>query len=109
MPLLTDVASHRIQYLVDATKRLPRAGNISIPGNSSAKYTFSIGSDDGSMLYIDGALVINNTGATLYSLTSRVESIVFTMAHHDCHPKQAFGLREEELSHVCSRRSWHCQ
>ena len=35
-----------------------------MPGTASATYTFSIGSDDGSQLYIDGALLINNTGMT---------------------------------------------
>ena len=38
------------------------AGNISIPGNAAATFTFTLGSDDGSMLYINGALVVNNTG-----------------------------------------------
>ncbi len=40
------------------------AGNISIPGNASASYTFSLQSDDGSMLYIDGMLLVNNTGTS---------------------------------------------
>ena len=38
------------------------AGNISIPGSASASYTFTLQSDDGAMLYIDGVLLINNTG-----------------------------------------------
>ena len=41
------------------------SGYMSIPGNSSANFTFTLASDDGSMLYIDGALVVNNTGAGL--------------------------------------------
>ena len=33
-----------------------------MPGNASASYTFTLQSDDGAMLYIDGVLLINNTG-----------------------------------------------
>ena len=39
------------------------AGNIAVPGNKSANYTFFMDSDDGSQLYIDGQLLINHAGA----------------------------------------------
>ena len=45
------------------------AGSISLPGNGSKalNYTFSMDSDDGSQLYINGLLVINDAGAAVSS------------------------------------------
>ena len=37
------------------------AGYVTVPVN--ATYTFSMAADDGAVLYIDGNLLINNTGA----------------------------------------------
>ena len=40
------------------------AGLLSVPfGPSSVTYTFLLASDDGSQLYIDGKLVVDNGGA----------------------------------------------
>ena len=33
-----------------------------MPGNTNVSYTFTLQSDDGAMLFIDGVLLINNTG-----------------------------------------------
>ncbi len=41
----------------------PAAGSINIPGNKSANYTFTMDSDDGSLLYIDGEQIISDPGA----------------------------------------------
>ena len=38
------------------------AGDISITGSAAANYTFSMDSDDGSVLFIDGTRLINHTG-----------------------------------------------
>jgi hypothetical protein len=38
------------------------AGNLTVPG-SALPYTFSLGSDDGGMLYINDALIADNSGA----------------------------------------------
>ena len=65
------------------------AGNISVPGTANATYTFTLGSDDGSMLYIDGALVVNNTGTVSWSFRLRSSTHVpYTMAAL-AHPLQA--------------------
>ena len=43
---------------------LPCAGLLSVPSASaSTTYIFTLASDDGSQLYIDGALVVDNGGA----------------------------------------------
>jgi len=48
------------------------AGYIAVPSNVSANYTFSMDSDDGSQLYIDGQQLINHAGAhAMTSLHSR--------------------------------------
>ena len=44
---------------------LAHAGNIVIPGSEPANYTFSIDSDDGSLLYIDRELLVSHRGALL--------------------------------------------
>ncbi len=47
---------------------LSPAGSIRIPGSSSSQasnYTFSMDSDDGSQLYIDGVLVIDDAGTAV--------------------------------------------
>jgi len=38
------------------------AGFINLPGNKSQNYTFSIDSDDDSLLFADGKQVISDTG-----------------------------------------------
>ena len=48
-----------------------RTGNISIPGSSSANVTFSMDSDDGTLLYIDNQLLINHTGVVSTLLVLR--------------------------------------
>lgn len=49
------------QRLRDANYFMRFAGDISIPTNGN--YTFYLNSDDGSMLWLDGNLIVNNDGA----------------------------------------------
>ena len=43
--------------------RLPMlAGSINLPGNKTQNYTFSMDSDDDSLLYMDGKQVVSDTG-----------------------------------------------
>ena len=41
------------------------AGYITMPGTSATEWTFQLSSDDGSYLYIDGAVLIANGGKPL--------------------------------------------
>ena len=47
---------------------LPIAGFIHLPGNESTAYTFSLESDDGSVLIIDGKKVTADSGASLIAM-----------------------------------------
>ena len=39
------------------------AGNVTVPATVNTNYTFSMDSDDGAQLYIDGQLLIDKGGA----------------------------------------------
>jgi hypothetical protein len=56
------VADHAAYQHQQPTVDCDNAGNISIPGNATSNYTFSMDSDDGSVLFIDGVSLINHTG-----------------------------------------------
>ncbi len=47
---------------------LPIAGFIDLPGNESTAYTFSLESDDGSLVFIDGMKVAADPGARVPAL-----------------------------------------
>jgi len=47
------------------------SGWITLPGTAPGNYTFQLTSDDGSQLYLDNALVVNNNGALPHALALR--------------------------------------
>ena len=63
---------------------MPRAGNITVPGSSLQSYKFYMDSDDGAQLYIDGRLLINHTG---WSLFSPLSVDLLTLSVHVRSPK----------------------
>ena len=46
------------------------AGFIMMPGSAATEWTFQLGSDDGSYLYIDGNVVVANGGVLLRTATT---------------------------------------
>ncbi len=53
-------------------------GNLTIP--STGSWTFTLGSDDGTLLYINGALVVNNDGA--HSFQNRTGTVTLSAGVH---------------------------
>ena len=53
------------------------AGILTLPGTSSATYTFVLDSDDGSQLYIDNNLLIDDDGVVS---SGRSESVLEVLA-----------------------------
>jgi len=43
------------------------AGNVTVPATANTNYTFSMDSDDGAQLYINGQLLIDKGGALWFA------------------------------------------
>ena len=66
-------------------------GRLKIETDGS--YTFSLNSDDGSKLYIDGNLVVDNDG--LHGMFARQGSVVLTAGDHNIEVQYFQGPRYE--------------
>ena len=76
-----------------------RTGNISVPSDASTNATFFMDSDDGSMLYIDGKLLVNHTGVILTTLGPRSCIFVERSPSAALRPRSDYG-RGLPTSHV---------
>jgi len=58
------------------TVDLRDAGSINIPGVAPGNFTFMMESDDGSLLSIDGKMIVSNPGADVAPLKPNVEPVL---------------------------------
>ena len=68
---------------------------------TAGTYTFTLSSDDGSKLYINGSLIIDNDG--LHTMTSRHGSVMLTAGLHDVEVQYFQGPR----THIGLQWFWH--